>query len=351
MPRECQLNFSALGCQSRSLQHLDSPFSEEELHSVIKDAPREKAPGPDGFISLFFSSCWPILKSDLTQAVNFFMSMNQQKLHLLNQAYVVLIPKTSCPQRISEFRPISLIHSFAKLVSKLLANRLAPELQHIISRSQTTFIKRRSIHDSFMYVQEVIKASHKKKITALFIKLDISKTFDTVSWPYLLSIMEFLGFEIKWRNWISALWCATSSSFLLNGKPGVRQGDPLSAMLFLMDMEPLHLLFKKAQDCGLLGQLSPACDVCRISLYADDATMFIRPAKTDLQTSDCILKIFAQASGLHVNLSKTHYFSIRCDNVDLDFLQAEREIWPLSPVFTWGYLLTSGNQLALPCSL
>jgi hypothetical protein len=71
-----------------------------------------------------------------------------------------------------------------------------------------------------MYVQEVIKALHKKKKPAMLIKLDISKAFDIVNWPYLISIMEHLGFGLKCRNWVFALWCTSSSKFLLNGEPG-----------------------------------------------------------------------------------------------------------------------------------
>jgi hypothetical protein len=61
---------------------------------------------------------------------------------------------------------------------------------------------------------------HKKKIPSMCIKLDISKAFDTVSWPYLLQVMEHLGFGLRWGNWISSLWCIASSSFLLNDELG-----------------------------------------------------------------------------------------------------------------------------------
>jgi hypothetical protein len=174
-------------------------------------------------------------------------------LHLLNEAYIVLVPKKSCPERVTDFRPINLAHSFSKILSKILASRLGSELDSLISSNQTTFIKQCCIHDSFMFVQEAIRELHKKKIPAMFIKLDISKAFDMVNWPYLLDIMSFLGFGQKWRNWMSSLWCTTYSSVLLNGEPssrilhcrGMRQGDPLSLMLFLVAMEPLQLLFKK----------------------------------------------------------------------------------------------------------
>jgi hypothetical protein len=107
--------------------------------------------------------------------------MNNHGLHLLNNAYVVLIPKKSNPQRVSNYKPISLFHSFAKVVSKLLANRLGPELEHLISVNETTIRKNRSIHDNFIYVHQVIKDLHKKNIPSLFIKLDAVMTFDSVN--------------------------------------------------------------------------------------------------------------------------------------------------------------------------
>lgn len=162
----------------------------------------------------------------------------------------------------------------------------------------------------------------------MFVKLDISKAFDTVNWPYLLSVMTHLGFGHRWRNWISSLWCMASSSFLLNEEPdrrilhcrGVRQGDPLSPMLFLLAMEPLHQLFARAQQEGLIQKLSNGCDTFRMSLYADDAAVFVNPSTGDLQITDCILEIFANASGLVTNMQKTEYYPIRCDGMNMDFL-------------------------------
>jgi hypothetical protein len=75
-------------------------MQEEELHSIIKQAPREMASGPDGFIGVFFSSCWHIIRDDLMRAVRHFMDMNQQNLHMLNQAFIVLIPKKDCQKGI-----------------------------------------------------------------------------------------------------------------------------------------------------------------------------------------------------------------------------------------------------------
>jgi hypothetical protein len=134
------LNFNDLGWQQRELQHLEVPFTEEEVKRVVLEAPKEKAPRPDGFIGLFFSECWGIIKEDILKALQQFYHQNQQGLHFLNQALVVLIPKKENPLRITDFRPISLTHSFVKSISKILANRLSCELHHIISINQSTFI-------------------------------------------------------------------------------------------------------------------------------------------------------------------------------------------------------------------
>jgi hypothetical protein len=81
----------------------------------------------------------------------------------------------------------------ARLANRAVS-RLAPELNHLISINQTAFYQKRWIYDNFMYVQQVVKDLHKKRTPSIFIKLYISKAFDLVSWPYLLSIMQHLGF-------------------------------------------------------------------------------------------------------------------------------------------------------------
>jgi hypothetical protein len=153
VPRPCSLNLNALGWEPRHLDHLDNPFVEEEIKKVISLAPKKKAPGPDDYIGLFFSTCWNTIKQDLMLAVNHFYQMNQQGLHYLNQAVVVLVPKKTNPQRVADYRPISLSHSFVKTISKLQANRLGPKLHHLVSSNQTTFIKSQCIHDNFVFVQ------------------------------------------------------------------------------------------------------------------------------------------------------------------------------------------------------
>jgi hypothetical protein len=101
--------------------------------------------------------------------------------------------------------------------------------------------------------------------------LDISKTVDTINLRYLLDIISYLGLGQCWRNWVSAPWASSSSMLLVNSEPGrriqgVRQGDPMSPMLFLLAMEPLHVLFRFGRNSGELCYLHENCASFRMSL-------------------------------------------------------------------------------------
>jgi hypothetical protein len=179
--------------------------------------PPDKAPGPDGFTGDFFKACWGIIKEDVMAALHILFTLNSQGLEMFNSANIVLLPKKSEASRVTDFRPISLIHSIAKIFLKLLVNRLALHLNSMVSNCQSAFIKKRSIHDNFLYVQGAVCKFHKLKLPALFMKLDIHKAFDIVSWGYLLEILQALGFGPRWREWVSILFRTASSCTLLNG--------------------------------------------------------------------------------------------------------------------------------------
>lgn len=112
----------------------------------------------------------------------------------MNGANSVLIPKLEVSEHAKDFRPVSLVHSFAKLITKTLAIWLSKNMDKLISPSQCAFIKGQCIHDNFIYVRNLARAYHRTRTPALLFKLDISKAFDTVSWEYLIEMMEHRGF-------------------------------------------------------------------------------------------------------------------------------------------------------------
>ena len=161
-----------------------------------------------------------------------------------------------------DFRPISLVGSFYKLLAKVLANRLKQAVGEVLSEHQHAFIQNRQILDATFIANEGVNFKLKVNIPGLLQKLDIEKAFDHVNWDCLILVMSKIGFGQKWINWIS--WCISTANFsiLINGTPsnffrstrGLRQGDPLSPYLFLLVMEVLsQLLFRARSGATLRG--------------------------------------------------------------------------------------------------
>jgi hypothetical protein len=107
-----------------------------------KDLSPDKAPGPDGFTGRFYKVCWNIMKEDVILAIQ---RRHVSKFELLNTTFITLVPKTSDVIQVKDYRPINLVHNFAKLVTKVMANRLALLPPKLVSVNQSAFIKKRNI--------------------------------------------------------------------------------------------------------------------------------------------------------------------------------------------------------------
>ena len=158
----------------------------------------------------------------------------------------------------------------------------------------------------------------------MLLKLDIARAFDSVSWPFLLQLLQHLGFGPRWREWISMLLSTASTRVLINGHPGppidhahgLRQGDPVSPMLFTLVIDVLNSMLLRAVELGLLHRLTTRHAASSISLYADDVVLFIKPTLADLSFVVEALSIFGEASGLKVNFQKYNLLPINLSNQD-----------------------------------
>jgi hypothetical protein len=121
---------------------------------------------------------------------------------------------------VGDFRPISLVHSFGKLFSKLIANRLRFRLGELVSTNQSAFVKGRCLHDNFILVRQVARQIYKRKVSGLFLKLDLPRAFHSLSWAFLFEVLRQLGFGVLFLRWISLLLSTASVKVLVNGSPG-----------------------------------------------------------------------------------------------------------------------------------
>lgn len=313
--------------------------------------PGDKAPGPDGFTGLFFKSCWAIIKHDIMKAIFCFGNLRTANLHWVNSTNIILLPKKDGAEEISDYRPISLIHAIPKIIAKVLAIRLSHHMLHLVSNAQSAFIKTRSIHDNFMYVRNLARRLHKCKTPSLLFKLDIRKAFDSVKWEYIIDLLRRRGFPSIFRDWITALLCSSSSWILLNGvagspiihAQGLRQGDPISPLLFVLAIDPLQRILEMAATTGLFHKIRGRGVLLRTSLYADDAAIFMAPIKRDIDHLSNILRLFGDVTGLATNFHKSSVIPIRCGHINLsDILQnlpAARGSFPMKylglPLSVW----------------
>ncbi len=257
------------------------PFSEDEVKKAVFSSPAKKAPSPDGLPMLFYQRFWSILKEDILGVFDCFHA-GSADLTKLNSSWICPLPKKPEPMSARNLRPISLVHSMAKLISKVLASRLQGFLHLLINPHQAAFIRGRHIMDNFYSAHFMVHYLHTSKQPAAMLKIDFERAFDHVNWDFLKKVLAARGFGDLWIQWMDSLLTSASAAVLLNGVPGkqfnytkgLRQGDPLSPLLFLMCVDVLFRMMQRATTEGHLPPLGVG-DVCLHTLqFADDLLLF-----------------------------------------------------------------------------
>ena len=163
---------------SEDVVDLVRPF-EEEIKKAIFECDGNKSPSPDGFTLAFFQKSWDVIKSDLIFGMNDFHASGVVNRGV-NETYVALIPKKYGSCRISEFRPISLVTSLYKIISKVLVSRLKEVLNSTISQNQGAFVAHRQILDVVLVANEVVEEYRASGRKGFVFKIDFEKVYDHV---------------------------------------------------------------------------------------------------------------------------------------------------------------------------
>jgi hypothetical protein len=203
-----------------------------------------------------------------------------------------------------------------KIIAKLVANRLRPILSKGLAEEQLGFLHGRQILDVVGMKQECLHNIKDKKYKALILKLDLRKAYDMISWEFLRMILIKSGFGLATTRWIMSCVKSVSYVVLINGEPsqffqrgkGLRQGCPLSPLIFILVMESLSILFQKEKEVGTLTgiKISTITKILHL-LFVDDVLILTKACLVEWTVIDGILKVFQKATGLHINEGKSTF--------------------------------------------
>lgn len=313
-----------------SAEHLIRPITADEIKQAIFSINKDKSPGPDGYTSQFFIKSWDIVGAEVTEAILEFFESGLL-LKQLNHSIIALIPKVNCPRKVGDFRPISLCNVLYKAISKILANRLSLVMSLLVDEAQAGFVKGRMMTENILLAQELIRNYGRKNASPMcLIKVDIKKAFDSISWNFLESILKGLNFPSNFIGWV--LQCVTTTSFSLSingslegyfrGERGLRQGDPISPLLFVLGMEYLSRMLRRLHSFPDF-KFHAKCGIHSIShlVFADDLLLFARGDRNSVGVLLGILEEFGETSGLRCNIAKSEVFLAGISNEEKNHIR------------------------------
>ena len=285
---------------------LEYDFTYEELKEAVSSFSDNKTPGEDGFTKEFYESFYDLIWRDLLNSYNAAFQSGSLSISQ-RRGIITLIPKVT---ELSNWLPISLLNIDYKILTKALAKGIEKYLPKLINSDQTGFVKGRYIGQNIRLLSDIMKYLDAKKTSGLLLFIDFEKAFDSLEWDFITKALNAFNFGPNVKKWISIFYNDVQSAVMNGGflttyfniSRGVRQGCPLSPLLFILAVELLAV--KIRQDPDYRGISLPDGQEVKISQFADDTTIItenVESLKPHLQ----ILDRFGNISGLKLNKKKT----------------------------------------------
>lgn len=303
-------------------ESIEAPITTEEIKSAISQFPNNKAPGPDGFTIEIYKK----YSSSLTPLLLRMFAHSKETAVLppsLYNANITLIPKKDRdPLDMASYRPISLLQMETKILSKVLANRLRKHIASLIHPDQTGFVPGRQIYFNLRRLFNIIYSKQKEE--SVVIALDAEKAFDYLEREYMFTTLKYFNFGPEFIRWIEIIYAHPRASIITNGDisetfplhRGVRQGCSCSPYLFNLALEALASQIRAKQEIAPIDILGVKN---KISLFADDITLFISHPKSSIPPLLQLIDTFGSFSGYKINWNKSELMPIS-NKVDHNFL-------------------------------
>ena len=250
----------------------------EDINFALKQMENDKSPGPDGLTKEFYLEYIDILGPLLVMLFEAIYAAGHLS-ETMKLSHITLICKDeNSPHLCKNYRPISLLNLDYKIITKILSYKLRPYLPFLVHPDQTCSVKGRNIQDNCSYLRDIVDEINYENDTGMVLSLDQEKAFDRVSHTYLLNLLKEYGFSQRFQNWIRILYSDIYSAVLVNGSVSdkfkitrsVRQGCPLSPLLYVLALEPVLIKIRKDKDiigCPIPGnRVNPP----KLTAFADD---------------------------------------------------------------------------------